>query len=100
MPAVSRDGDDLNTGHVCDTITQLDTPNQSTVFANGILVARRTDKTVVHRFPPFPLCPNHIAQVNKGSSTVFVEGLEVARVEDSADLGEMIEGSPTVFAGP
>ena len=99
MPAVCREGDDLSTGHVCDSITQLDEPEQSTVFCNGILVARRTDKTVSHRFPPAPLCPPHVAQVNEGSSTVFVAGLECARVGDSADAGEMIEGSPNVFAG-
>lgn len=99
MPAVCREGDDLATGHGCTSITQLDTPSQSTVFCNGILVARKTDKTVSHTISP-PLCPSHVAQVNVGSATVFVVGLEVARVGDSTDAGQMIEGSPNVFAGP
>ena len=46
MPAVSRKGDSLSTGHICTSTTTLDTPGQSTVFANSILVARIGDPTV------------------------------------------------------
>ena len=46
MPAVSREGDSLSTGHLCTSTTILDTPGQSTVFANSILIARQTDPTV------------------------------------------------------
>jgi len=45
MPAVSRKGDSLSTGHICASTTILDTPTQSTVRANSILIARETDKT-------------------------------------------------------
>ena len=41
MPAVSRKGDSLTTGHICATTTTLTTPGQSTVFANKILIARK-----------------------------------------------------------
>ena len=99
MPAICREGDDLTTGHACTGITQLDTPGQSTVRVNGILVARKTDPTVSHPAPPVPPCPPHVRFVNEGSSTVRVAGLLVARVGDSADSGQMIEGSPNVFAG-
>lgn len=99
MPSICREGDDLTTGHACTSITQLDTPNQSTVRINGILVARQTDSTVSHPAPPVPPCPPHVRFVNEGSSTVRVAGLPVARVGDSADAGEMIEGSPNVLAG-
>ena len=46
MPAVSRKGDTLSTGHICTSTTTLDTPGQSTVKANGILIARISDPTV------------------------------------------------------
>ena len=99
MPAVSRKGDSLSTGHICASTTTLDTPTQSTVRANSKLIARITDKTIAHPFPPAPACANHTAQVNVGSETVFVVGLKCARVTDSTDAGEMTEGSSNVNAG-
>ena len=99
MPAVSRKGDSLSTGHICASTSNLDTPTQSTVFANGILIARKTDKTVVHPAPPPPFCPAHVMMVNVGSSTVRVVGLPVSRIGDSADAGQLIKGSTTVRAG-
>ena len=99
MPAVSRKGDSLSTGHICTSTTTLDTPGQSTVFANSILVARIGDPTVPHPNPPAPPCPNHVANVNAGSSTVRVHGIAVARIGDSADAGAMTSGSSNVFAG-
>ena len=98
MPAVSRKGDSLTTGHICTSTTTLDTPGQSTVFANSILVARIGDPTVPHPNPPSPPCPDHEANVNAGSPNVFVVGIEVARIGDSADAGNMTSGSGNVFA--
>ena len=40
MPAVSRKGDSLSTGHICTSTTTLDTPGQGTCFANSILIAK------------------------------------------------------------
>ena len=99
MPAVSRKGDSLSTGHICAGTTILDTPGQSTVRANSILIARIGDPTVPHPFPPVPVCANHVATVVTGSATVFVEGLKCARIGDSADAGAMTTGSSNVFAG-
>ena len=99
MPAVSRKGDQLSTGHLCASTTTLDTPQQSTVFANSILNARITDPTVPHPAPPIPPCPDHVKFVNVGSATVFVCGLNIARVGDSTDAGQMTQGSENVFAG-
>ena len=99
MPEVSRKGDELSTGHICATTTTLDTPGQGTVFAEGILVARKGDSTVSHAFPPDPPCAPHTANVNAGSGTVFVVGKACARVDDSADAGKMTSGAGTVFAG-
>ena len=98
MPAVSRKGDSLSTGHICTSTTTLDTPGQGTCFANSILIARVSDPTVSHPFPPLPPCAPHVANVNAGSPNVFVEGLAVARIGDSADAGAMTSGSGNVFA--
>ena len=99
MPAACRKGDSLSTGHICSSTTTLDTPAQSSVFNDNKLMARKTDKTVPHPFPPNPPCANHTAQVNVGSESIFVEGLPLARVTDSADAGEMTSGSSNVFSG-
>ena len=96
MPAISRKGDSLSTGHICTSTTTLDTPGQSTVRANSILIARVGDPTVAHPNPP---CPNHVANVNAGSGTVRVAGAFVARIGDSADAGVMTSGSSNVFSG-
>ena len=98
MPAVSRKGDSLTTGHICTSTTTLNTPGQGTCFANSILIARVSDPTVSHPFPPAPPCAPHVANVNAGSPNVFVEGLAVARIGDSTDAGAMTGGSGNVFA--
>ena len=98
MPAIVRKGDTLSTGHICASTTTLDTPGQSTVFANNILVARVGDPTVSHPNPPAPPCPDHVAFINAGSPNVFVVGIKVGRIGDSADAGQMTSGSPNVFA--
>ena len=98
MPAVSRKGDSLSTGHICTSTTTLDTPGQGTCFANSILIARVSDPTVSHPFPPLPPCAPHVANVNVGSPNVFAESLAVARIGDSADSGNMTSGSGNVFA--
>ena len=98
MPAVSRKGDSLTTGHICTSTTTLDTPGQDTCFANSILIARVSDPTVSHPFPPLPPCAPHVANVNAGSPNVFVENKAVARIGDSTDAGAMTSGSGNVFA--
>ena len=99
MPAICRKGDSLSTGHICASTTTLDTPGQSTVRANGILIARVGDPTVSHPFPPAPPCAPHVANVNAGSSTVRVAGKFIARIGDSADSGAMTSGSSNIFVG-
>ena len=100
MPGVSRKGDGFSTGHICATTSTLATPGQGTVFANGIRVARITDSTVSHLFPPnVPPCGSHTSTVKQGSETVFVAGRKCARIGDAADAGAMTTGSSNVFAG-
>ena len=99
MPAISRKGDSLSTGHACTGTTTLDTPGQSTLSATSILIARVGDPTVSHPFPPVPICVPHVANVNAGSGTVRVAGAFVARIGDRADAGAMTSGASNVFSG-
>ena len=98
MPKICREGDPLDTGHGCDVTTVLDTPGQSTVRANGILIARKGDLTITHDIPA-GVCVPHTAAITGSSSTVRVSGKFVARVGDAVDSGKMTDGSPNVFAG-
>ena len=100
MPAVCRVGDSLSTGHICSSTTTIASPNtDGTVKANGISVIVVGAPTVAHPFPPNPPCAPHVANLNAGSSSVFINGKAVGRVGDSADAGSMTSGSPNVFAG-
>lgn len=98
MPAVVRIGDSLSTGHGCAGSTTLAGANQGSVLANNILVAVVGAPTVAHPFPPSPPCAPHVANLNAGSPNVFVEGIPVGRIGDSADAGAMTSGSPDVIA--
>jgi uncharacterized Zn-binding protein involved in type VI secretion len=99
MPAVVRIGDTLSTGHGCTGSTTLAGANQGTVYADGILIAVPGAPTVVHTLPGGDACVPHTANLNAGSSTVFISGSPCGRVGDSADAGAMSSGSGTVFAG-
>jgi len=98
-PPVVRIDDPLSTGHGCVGSTTLGGANQGSVYVNGILAAVVGAPTVSHPFPPDPPCAPHVANLNAGSSTVFIEGKPVGRVGDSADAGAMTSGSSNVFAG-
>lgn len=98
MPKVCRKGDPLSTGHLCDTTSNLNTPGQGSVFANGILVARKGDRTETHDIPA-GVCVPHTASITGSSSTVRVAGKFVARVGDGVDAGALTDGSSNVFAG-
>jgi uncharacterized Zn-binding protein involved in type VI secretion len=101
MPAIVRIGDSLTTGHLCATVTTIASSNQTTVnvYANTILIDVVGAPTVPHIAPPIPLCPIHVRILNVGSSSVFINGINVGRIGDSADAGAMITGSSNVFAG-
>lgn len=102
MPAVSRAGDSVSTGHGCDTITTLagtQTGSTSNVYINGIVVSCVGDATVVHTLPGGSSCVPHIEYVKSGSSTVKSSGKSVATIGSSCDSGVIISGSASVFAG-
>lgn len=98
MPGVVRIGDSLSTGHGCVGSTTLAGANQGSVYVNGILAAVVGAPTVAHPFPPDPPCTPHVANLNAGSPNVFIEGIAVGRIGDSADAGAMTSGSSNVFA--
>ena len=102
MPGVVRIGDSLSTGHGCESETELANSNQgvNNVYADTLLICVEGADTESHPFPPEPPCNPHVAQLNTGSSTVFINSIKVGRIGDSADDGEMSSGSTTVFAGP
>ena len=100
MPAVCRVGDSLSTGHICSSTTTIASPaTDGTVHANNIDIIVVGAPTVSHPFPPAPPCAPHVANLNAGSSTVFINGKAVGRIGDSADSGAMTSGSPNVFVG-
>jgi len=100
MPAVSRVGDSLSTGHACTGSTTIASSNtDGSVKVNNINAIVIGAPTVSHPFPPNPPCAPHVANLNAGSSSVFIQGIAVGRVGDSADAGAMTSGSDNVFAG-
>ena len=100
MPAVSRVGDSLSTGHACVGTTTIASSNtDGTVKANGINIIVIGAPTVSHPAPPNPPCPNHVRFLNAGSGTVRVNSIAVGRIGDSADAGAMTSGSGNVFSG-
>jgi len=100
MPAVSRKGDSLSTGHACVGTTTIASSNtDGTVKVNGINLIVVGAPTVSHPAPPVPPCPPHVRFLNVGSSTVRVNSIPVGRIGDSADAGAMTSGSGNVFAG-
>ena len=100
MPAVSRVGDSLSTGHACTGSTTIASSNtDGTVHANNIDIIVVGAPTVSHPFPPAPPCAPHLANLNAGPSSVFINGIAVGRVGVRADAGAMTSGSGNVFVG-
>lgn len=101
MPAAARaeNKDTITTGHGCDATAKIAGTLQTSVIINGIIGAVKGDPIAPHTIPAGPACVPHSAVVNAGSSTVFLEGIEAARIGDSADGGVIISGSGTVFIG-
>ena len=77
-------------------------PSNPTVFAQGSLIVRQMDPTVIHPIEVSvnPLvCAPHIGVVMKGCITVLVTGMPVARIGDPVDFGNLTTGAMTVHAG-
>jgi uncharacterized Zn-binding protein involved in type VI secretion len=100
MPAVARVNDMTSTGHGCTTeIALVVGPFSTNVFANGRAVAFVGSMTDNHTIPNGGCVPHPPQPITSGSSSVFANGIPLARIGDPVDAGEVIEGSPNVFAG-
>lgn len=95
MPAVSRLGD-VCTGHGAFP-PRNSVSGSGDVFVNGKPIHRQSDGWAVH-CNPSPSC--HDSALASGSSTVFANGLQVARIGDPVACGSAVaQGSGDVFAG-
>jgi uncharacterized Zn-binding protein involved in type VI secretion len=96
MPPVHRLGD-IGTGHGCFP-PRPNNQGSPDVFVNGIPVHRQSDSWAVHCCPPIPAC--HSSTLAAGSSTVFANGLQLARIGDPVACGSSAAtGSGDTFAG-
>lgn len=96
MPPVTRLGDN-STGHPCYPARPSVKASKDT-FANGMGVVRQGDKYVAHCCGP--AC--HDAVLQKGSTTVFINGKPCGRQGDPMSCSPIDVAdvhSPTVFAG-
>ena len=104
---IAYKGSPCTTGHACDAVTTVfgGSPDVKVGGVNGIGVLRVVDPLAAHTIqqtpPLLPPCINHPGQmVNTGSTTVFVNGIPIARVGDLVDIGGAITaGIPNVVAG-
>jgi uncharacterized Zn-binding protein involved in type VI secretion len=95
MPAVTRVGD-ADVSHCSTPHREAHSPD---VYANGIAISRQSDVNDSHLLPGAP-CPSHQAPIEKGSSTVFINGLGCGRIGDAiSGCTSVAEGSSNVFAG-
>jgi len=96
MPAVSRLGDNC-TGHGCWP-PRPSTGASPNVRVNGIAVHRQGDAWAAHTCPTIP--ETHASVLAAGSTTVRVNGKQLARIGDPVACGSSIaQGSANVFAG-
>lgn len=87
MPGIARVGVDTAGGTIVGG-------GQSTVYANGALVAVLGDAVAPHG-----PSPHDAAVMVEASSTVFAEGIRVCRAGDAASCGHVATGSGNVNAG-
>ncbi len=101
MPAIAVCGvDEIATGHPCDGTALIAAKGDNRVTIGGQPVALVGDLIAPHTIKAGDACvPHPAATINAGSSKVFVGGIAVARIGDSADAGAIISGSSGVFAG-
>lgn len=104
---VARKTDSTTTGHTCDTTTTLSN-GQSSVYAEGQLVARIGDPTVSHNVPtPVPdgeggttiECLPHTGSVQTGNGTVYAVGKLITFLGEtvSCSNGSITSSANTVY---
>jgi|GEM_PF-520709 len=96
MPAVTKLGDQCS-GHGCWP-SRPNVGASPDVFVNGVAAHRQGDAWAAHTCPTIP--ETHASVLAAGSTTVFVNGKQLARVGDPVACGSTCnQGSPDVFAG-
>lgn len=96
MPAVHLLGG-MCSGHACYP-PRNNLQASGNVFAESIAVHRQGDMWSVHCCGSPPSC--HTSVLAKGSSTVYVNGKQCARLGDPVACGSVtVDGAGTVFAG-
>lgn len=93
MPAVTRKGD-KNTGHGGYSAVALNS-GSANVFINNKPCGRKSDTYPSHSNG----FSSHSGKISGGSTSVFVNGLAIARVGDSVSCGGLVaQGSSNVNA--
>ena len=101
---VARITDPVATGHECTSTTTI-SGGSGDVFAEGKGVSRKGDSLTVHTIENGKdedgnwICIPHSSSITGGSSTVFVNDIAIARVNDGADKGKITGGANSVFSG-
>ena len=98
MPGVARINDTCSTGHGCDSTYTVIGPSTN-VFINLRGAERKGDPVAPHTILVGDDCVSHSAVINVGSSSVFVNGIALARLGDSTDSGVITSASSNVTAG-
>ena len=98
MPAAARKGDQVNTGHGCDSTTTIASGDDSVMIGDkAAAVAGSALQSHTHLVGKD--CVPHSTAVNAGSSTVEVGGEPLARTGDSACQGTITGGFESVVVG-
>ncbi len=98
MPAAARKGDQVNTGHSCESTTTIASGDDS-VMIGGKAAAVEGSALESHTHLVGKDCVPHVTAVNAGSSTVEVGGEPLARSGDSACQGTITGGYDRVVVG-
>ena len=95
MPYATRSGD-VSSGHNICAPTELVTASGN-VFINNKGAGRLGDRYASHSCP---IHPPHQDVISEGSTTVFINGISVARIGDSLSVaGSVATGSGNVKIG-
>lgn len=99
MAFAARLGDSIMTGHLCDTVSTIQGQLQSKVKINGKFAAVKGDAITVHNVSVGLSCVPHPSVINIGTAKVLINGIQAARLNDSADLGKITGSSTNVDFG-
>lgn len=99
MPACSRIGDTVATGHLCTGTAPIQGAINSKVIADNSLVAVSGDAITPHTIKVGKACVVHGATVGATTLKVTVMGIPACRIGDPGDAGGIISGTGKVMIG-